>query len=295
MRTSVLGALFLIALIALAPANSTPPRQNAVLLAAGDIADCSSNGAALTAQLIEQLRGTVAAIGDTAYPRGSASDFARCYAPTWGLFRSRTRPAVGNHEYMTPEASAYFEYFGRRAVPYHGYYSFELGGWHIIALNSTCDEVGGCGPGSAQLRWLDSDLARHRSRCTLAYWHTALFSSGPHGAKEPEAALAMKPIWLRLMRARADIVLSAHDHLYQRFAPLNSSGLVDRKNGIQEFVVGTGGGPFYHGAKSTLGSRTLITDRFGVLRLLLNEGGYRWQFLEAPVGNVLDSGNGTCH
>jgi alkaline phosphatase len=293
MRSRALAAVFLVALVTQAPASGA--RSPAILLAAGDIADCSSNGARLTAELIERLPGTVAALGDAAYPNGSASDFARCYDPTWGRFKNRTRPATGNHEYRTAGAGAYFAYFGRRSAPYGGFYSYELRSWHIVVVNSNCDEIGGCGPRSEQTRWLRANLARHRARCTLAYWHAPRFSSGPHGTNDPDTAEAMQPIWARLVKAHADIVLSAHDHLYQRFAPLNASGRVDRKHGVREFVVGTGGGPFYQAEKSTVGSRKLITDRFGVLRLVLKAGGYRWQFLEAPSGRVLDSGSGSCH
>ncbi|MGD0167774.1 MAG: metallophosphoesterase [Gaiellaceae bacterium] len=288
MRLRVLTALLLVALIVLAPvARGARP---VILLAAGDIADCSSNGAALTARLIEHQPGTVAAIGDTAYPSGSASDYRNCYAPTWGQFRSRTYPATGNHEYITSGASAYFAYFGDRAHPPGGYYSYQLGSWHIIVLNSNCDFVSGsCGPGSPQLRWLQADLARHRARCTLAYWHHPLFSSGPHG---PTAAV--RPFWTTLAKAGADIVLNGHDHLYQRFAPINAAGVVDPAHGMREFVVGTGGGPFYQAIRTSAGSRKVITNHWGVLRLQLGTSRYSWQFLWAPSGRVLDAGSGGC-
>jgi alkaline phosphatase len=262
----------------------------AVMLAAGDIAQCSLDGVRLTADLVAHRKGTVAAIGDTVYPRGSASDFADCYAPTWGRFKARTRPAIGNHEYLTPGAKPYFDYFGKRAHPPNAYYSYRLGSWHIIVINSECSEIGGCGRGSAELRWLKKDLARHPARCTLAYWHRPRFSSGPHGPSSE-----MQRIWVTLAKARADVVLNGHDHLYQRFAPLNARGRVSPKRGMREFVVGTGGGPHYSAPGTSTGSRKIITGQWGVLRLVLKARRYHWQFLAAPGGKVLDQGGASCH
>ena len=292
MRLRALAAIFVGVLIGQVPAAVAKGSQApAVLLAAGDIADCSLGGARLTARLIESHPGTVAAIGDTAYPTGSASDFARCYNPTWGRFKLRTRPAVGNHEYMTAGARAYFAYFGRRSTPPGGYYSYGLGRWHIVVLNSNCDFVsGGCGPGSPQLRWLQNDLARHKARCTLAYWHSPRFSSGPHGSDE-----TMQPIWAALAKAGADVVLNGHDHLYQRFAPLDASGRINRARGIREFVVGTGGGPLYHAVTTIPASRKIITSHWGILRLKLGTNRFSWRFLSTPNGRVRDSGNSGCH
>lgn len=290
MRLRALSVLFLLALVTQAGAAGTAFKPTATLLAAGDIADCSLKGAALTAKLIERQRGTVAAIGDTAYPTGSASDYTNCYQPTWGHFKGRTRPALGNHEYATGSAAAYFAYFGRKAAPPSGYYSYRLGGWHVVVINSNCDRIGGCGPGSTQFRWLKADLAGHPARCTLAYWHSPRFSSGPHGSDE-----TMQPIWAALAKAGADVVLNGHDHLYQRFAPLNASGRINRARGMREFVVGTGGGSLYQAVRTIPASRTIITSRWGVLRLQLSAKGYRWQFLAAPSGATLDSGSGTCH
>lgn len=290
MRLRALPLVLLLTLVPQAGAIGTASKPPAILLAAGDIADCSLKGAALTAKLIERRSGTVAAIGDTAYPTGSASDYANCYQPTWGRFKDRTRPALGNHEYLTENAGAYFAYFGRKAAPPGGYYGYRLGSWHIVVINSNCDQIGGCGPGSTQLRWLQADLAGHPTRCTLAYWHSPRFSSGPHGSDE-----TMQPIWAALAKAGADVVLNGHDHLYQRFAPLNASGRIDPKRGMREFVVGTGGGPFYNAAAKVVGSRKIITSKWGVLRLQLGAKNYRWQFLAAPSGATLDSGSGTCH
>jgi hypothetical protein len=291
MRIRALAAIFVVVLIGQVPMAAAKSSQAAaILLAAGDIGDCTSNGAHLTAALIESRPGTVAAIGDTAYPTGSTSDFANCYQPTWGRFKVRTRPAVGNHEYMTSGASAYFAYFGARAAPPGGYYSYKLGRWHVVVLNSECGEIGGCGPGSAQLRWLQADLAQHRSLCTLAYWHRPRFSSGPHGPDNN-----MQPFWAALVKAGADVVLNGHDHLYQRFAPLDASGHIDQTRGMREFVVGTGGGPHYQAVLPIPESRKIITSQWGVLRLKLGANRYYWRFLSTPNGRVLDSGSSACH
>jgi hypothetical protein len=290
MRAGALAAIFVVVLIgqAHAAAAKNPPAA-AIVLAAGDIADCSSDGALLTARLIERRPGTVAALGDTAYPNGSASDYANCYQPSWGRFKSRTRPALGNHEYLTAGASGYFAYFGRKAAPPGGYYSYKLGRWHVVVLNSNCDQIGGCGPGSKQLRWLRTDLARHPARCTLAYWHSPRFSSGPHGSDA-----AMQPFWAALAKTGADVVLSGHDHLYQRFAPLGASGHINQARGIREFVVGTGGGSLYPAVRTIPASRKVV-HHWGVLRLKLAASRYSWRFLSTPKGRVLDSGSGACH
>ena len=290
MRLRALAAVFVAVLIGQVPAAVvTSSKPVPILLAAGDIADCGTDGAQQTANLIESRPGTVAAIGDTAYPSGSANDYANCYQPTWGRFKSRTRPALGNHEYLTAGASAYFAYFGRKAAPPGGYYSYRLGSWHVVVINSNCVQIDGCGPGSKQLRWLRTDLARHPARCTLAYWHGPRFSSGPHGSDA-----SMQPIWAALVKAGADVVLNGHDHLYQRFALLDAAGRVNPTRGIREFVVGTGGGSLYRAVAQLPASRKIISH-WGVLRLKLAPTRYYWRFLSTPSGRVLDSGSGACH
>ncbi len=291
MRVSALVAISIVALtVGQAPAGAVKrPQAVPILLAAGDIADCSFHGVRMTAALIERRPGTVAAIGDTAYPTGSSSDFANCYRPTWGRFKARTRPALGNHEYLTAGAGAYFAYFGRKAAPPGGYYSYKLGRWHIVVVNSNCDQIGGCGPGSKQLRWLRKDLTRHKALCTLAYWHHPRFSSGPHGSDEE-----MQPIWAVLTKAGADVVLNGHDHLYQRFAPIDAAGRINPAYGIREFVVGTGGGALYPAVTSIAASRKIVAH-WGVLRLKLGANRVYWRFLSTPNGRVLDSGSGGCH
>ena len=295
------AAISLIALIALPSAavatgskSSAPKASTATLLAAGDISDCSSPGAALTGRLISHLPGTVAAVGDEAAPLGTLSEFKHCYAPTWGSFKARTNPTPGNHEYKLGNANGYFAYFGAGAHPTGGYYSYSLGSWHIIVLNSNCQFIGGCDQGSAEMNWLQTDLAAHPNKCTLAYWHHARFSEGPDTAADPAAALAMQPFWATLVNAGAEILITGHDHMYQRFAPMDASGNVDPA-GMREFVSGAGGRPFYNVVRHVAGIQKVITHHWGVLQLKLSSGGYSWKFLSAPSGKSLDSGSGSCH
>ncbi|MFL5760314.1 MAG: metallophosphoesterase family protein, partial [Thermomicrobiales bacterium] len=207
---------------------------DAVLLAAGDIASCSSSGDEATANLLDGLKGTVATLGDNVYENGSVTDFANCYDPTWGRAKARTKPAPGNHDYNTPGAAGYFAYFGTAAgSPTTGYYSYDLGTWHVIVLNSNISMANG----SAQENWLTSDLNAHPADCTLAYWHHPRYSSGAEHGSDPMS----QAMWQDLYDAGAEIVLSGHDHDYERFAPMDASGAADQANGIREFVVGTGG------------------------------------------------------
>jgi hypothetical protein len=261
-----------------------------VLLAAGDIASCRSSGDEATAALLEGAPTTIAALGDLAYPIGSADNFANCYDPSWGWFKSTTRPAAGNHDYGTPGAAAYFDYWGAAAgLRGAGYYSYELGSWHIIALNSNCRFVA-CSRGSPQERWLRNDLALHRTSCTLAYWHHPLFSS-----TAGTATSAVRPLWQALYDAGADLVLSGHAHTYQRFAPQAPSGAADPVRGIREFVVGTGG-VSHHLAGPPIPNQEIVDDTtYGVLRLTLLETGYLWRFVPQSGGVFADAGAGACH
>jgi Calcineurin-like phosphoesterase len=269
-----------------------PGGGSSTLVAAGDIANCGTNGDEQTAALLDRLPGTVLTLGDTVYEDGSTGDFAKCYAPSWGRFRDRTYPVPGNHDYHTPGASSYFDFFGSRAGPRgKGWYSFDLGGWHLIGLNSNCGDVGGCAAGSEQERWLRADLAAHPARCTLAFWHHPRFSSGTrHGSRKAVGAL-----WTALHDAGADLVLSAHEHNYERFAPLDSQGRVDPARGIREFVVGTGGDGHYPFGTPLPGSEARNSDTYGVLQLQLQPTGYRWRFVPTQEGSFEDSGSGTCH
>lgn len=266
------------------PLRHIEPDQTPVLLAAGDIAQCGKPYAAATAALLRDLPGTVATLGDNAYDAGSRQEFATCYGPTWGAEKARTKPAAGNHEYNTRGARGYFGYFGSAAGNQRaGYYSYDLGAWHIVVLNSNCKEAGGCGADSPQGRWLRQDLAAHPTRCTLAYWHHALFSSGvTHGSDA-----AMRPAWQALYDAGADVVLSGHEHNYERFAPQNPDGELDRKRGMRQFVVGTGGAGLYPFGQPMPTSERRNADTFGVLALTLRPSGYAWEFV--PVDSGIDS------
>ena len=189
------------------PGGGGPP----VFVGAGDIAQCHTGHSEGTAKLLDAIPGTVFTLGDNAYFTGSREDYRNCYGPTWGRHRARTRPVPGNHEYESPGAIPYFEYYGPAAGPFgQGFYSFDIGPWHLIALNSNID----VGESSEQVRWLREDLRSSRARCTLAFWHHPLFSSGPNGNMRP-----MQTIWRILMEESADVVLTAHDHLYERFGP----------------------------------------------------------------------------
>jgi Calcineurin-like phosphoesterase len=272
--------------------GSAAKDETAVLVGAGDIADCANlAGAEATAKLLEQIPGTVMAVGDLAYPDGSKANF-ECYEKTWGRVKSRTRPAPGNHEFHSSGATPYFEYFGTAAGdPKDGYYSYEVGTWHVIALNSECTDVGGCDRGSRQETWLRKDLAAHATSCTLAYWHKPLFSSGAAHGND----LEVKPLWQALYDANADVVIGGHDHDYERFAPQTPDGTADAERGIREFVVGTGGKSHRPFAEPKPNSEVRNTDAYGVLKLTLHPNGYDWQFIPESGKSFTDAGSGVCH
>jgi Glycosyl hydrolase family 99/Calcineurin-like phosphoesterase len=248
-------------------------------------------GMEATAKVLEAMRpDAVLTLGDNQYPSGSLADFEASYADSWGAYRDITYPVPGNHEYGTTAAGGYFAYFGTRAgEPDKGYYSYDLGAWHLIALNSACHQIGGCRDSDPQATWLRQDLAAHPRKCVLAYWHQPRFSSGTHGNDLDQDAL-----WRILTAARADVVLAGHDHDYERFAPMNADGDADSK-GATEFVVGTGGASHYKFQNPLPTSIARISGRNGVLRLQLTEQAYAWQFTEAPNGEVLDNGSSQCH
>ena len=273
---------------------SLPARDErpAVLVGAGDIADCKSlAGAEATAKLLGNIPGTVMAVGDLAYPDGSKENFV-CYDKTWGLARARTRPAPGNHEFHSSGATPYFDYFGVLAGdPKTGYYSYDLGAWHIIVLNSECRDVGGCEAGSPEEKWLRANLASHPVACTLAYWHKPLFSSGSAHGND----LTMKPLWDALYEANADVVVNGHDHDYERFAPQTPDGAPDPGRGIREFVVGTGGKSHRPFSEPKPNSEVRDATAFGVLKLTLKSKSYNWQFIPEEGKTFTDSGSGACH
>jgi hypothetical protein len=283
------------------PALTAGSTGDAVLVAVGDIASCLSSGDEATAKLVSAtlataasagVSGTVATLGDNAYERGSGEEFTACYAPSWGAFKDRTRPTPGNHEYLTPGAQAYFDYFGAAAGAIgQGYYSYDLGTWHIIVLNSQCWEVGGCDETSPQAQWLKADLADHPARCTLAYWPVPRFSSGAHGD-----APRMQAFWDQLYSAGADVVLNGYDQDYERFAPQDPHGQADPAHGIREFVVGTGGRSHYPFANGPHLNTEIRNDAtYGVLKLSLLSGRYEWTFVPVAGATLMDSGQGTCH
>jgi acid phosphatase type 7 len=294
MTISVAGQSSLDSKSASAKANAVSSAPVAVLVGAGDIASCDDlKGAEATANLIDNIPGTVFAAGDLAYSDGSDKQFAKCYGPTWGRFKDRTRPAPGNHEYHSDGASGYVHYFGAAAGdPEKGYYSYDLAAWHVVVLNSECDAVGGCGAGSLQEQWLRQDLKAHPAKCTLAYWHKPLFSSGASHGNDPE----IKPLWDALYAADVEVVINGHDHDYERFAPQDPAGKPDSKRGIREFVVGTGGKNSHRTFSSPkANSEVRQADTFGVLKLTLRSTSYDWEFVPEAGRTFTDSGSGTCH
>jgi hypothetical protein len=266
--------------------------RSAVLVGAGDVADCRDlSGAEATAKLLEMIPGTVMVVGDLAYPDGTKENF-ECYDRTWGRVKLRSRPSVGNHEFHTQGATYYFSYFGGAAGdPKTGYYSYELGTWHIVVLNSECTEVGGCNAGSPQEKWLRADLTAHPVACTLAYFHKPLFSSGGTHGDDPE----MVPIWRALYDANADLIVGGHDHDYERFAPQTPLATPDPERGIREFVAGTGGKGHRPFGPPHANSEVRNADTFGVLKLTLQAGTYDWQFVPEAGKTFTDSGSGRCH
>src|SRR6266550_248123 len=254
-----------------------------VLVGAGDIATCTSNNDEATAALLDTISGVVFTAGDNAYQDGTSHEYAWCYAPTWGRHRARTRPTPGTHDYHTLGAYPYFAYFGRNAGDSgKGYYSYDIGAWHVLAMNS----IIGHSAGSPQERWLRSDLAAHPTLCTVAYWSFPRFSSGIHGNDT-----TMTAIWRALYDGGADVVISGHDHIYERFAPQAPDGTRDATRGIREFIVGTGGADLTSVVNVQPNSEVRISGTFGVLRLILQPTSYSWRFIAARGGTATDSGS----
>jgi hypothetical protein len=285
MRSRRAGLLSVLSVLVLGGSAAAPPPAAAavtVLVGAGDIARCGSSADNLTADLLGDIGGTVFTTGDNAYPSGSPENFAECYDPGWGRYRTRTRPSPGNHDYATPGASGYFDYFRWRAGPdERGYYVYTRGDWRIYSLNSEVMTT-------AQLEWLEDDLAAHPTACIAAYWHRPLFSSGKHG-NNPD----VKPFWRLLYRAGAEVVINGHDHDYERFGELRPGG-TRTSAGIRQFVVGTGGGALRAFAEIQPHSIVRNSSTYGVVRLVLRSDSYAWQFI-AVDGTVKDAGSDTCH
>ena len=277
---------------AVAPAAAAAPTPT-VLIGAGDIATCDSAADSRTLVLLERFPGTVFTLGDNVYPDGTRADFARCYGPTWGRVKARTRPAVGNHEYHVRGATPYFDYFGSRAGPRgKGYYSYDAGPWHVVVLNTNCSVVpGGCARGSAQERWLRADLAASAARCTVAMAHHPLFTSADKHPPETR----IRPLVQTLYDAGTELLLAGHNHMYERFAPQTPAGRRDTARGIREIVVGTGGAGLYPFGRTAANSEVRDARTYGVLRLTLRPGSYRWDFIPAGGARFSDTGGQTCH
>ena len=249
-------------------------------------------------ELVGQGLSAVLPLGDNQYECGGYQAFLQSYDLSWGRVKAITHPAVGNHEYQTANgtdcgrhAAGYFQYFGAAAgQPGQGWYSFDIGSWHLIALNSNCGEIsGGCGVGSAQETWLQADLAAHPNACTLAYWHHPRFNSGIADST------AVAAFWSDLYAAGADVVLVGHSHNYERFAPQDPNQNADPTNGIREFVVGTGGEDLFGFARTEPNMEVRNSSTFGVLKLTLHSNSYDWTFEPAQGFSFTDSGTTSCH
>jgi acid phosphatase type 7 len=281
--------------------SPTPTPVVATLVGAGDIADCTAqlaNDGAIhaeaTAKLIDSIPDAkVFTAGDDAYFNGTAAEFNNCYGPRWGRFKGRTRPSAGNHEYEPLAGGPYYDYFGGSAGDRGtGYYSYTWGNWHIVSLNSNID----AGAASAQVRWLDGDLAANKisdtARCTLAYWHHPLFTSGPSAGSNGK----MRDVWQKLYEYGVDVVVNGHDHLYERFGPQDFIGRPDAPAGITEYIVGTGGVVLYQFGPILPNSRFRTNSSWGVIKFTLRDVGWDSVFIDATTGLLIDNSIGNlCH
>lgn len=262
------------------------------LVGAGDIAGCAEEDSRATARLLGGISGTVFTLGDNVQGQGDRREFRNCYDPTWGKYKKRTKPSVGNHEYITAGARPYYDYFGWRAgKPGKGYYSYNRGKWHMVVLNSNCNKVGGCTRRSAQGRWLRKDLAKYPRKCTLAYFHHPLYATGKN-TPTPQ----VRPFWRMLHARDADVILNGHAHRYERHARMTPGGKRS-ENGIRQFVVGTGGAD---GGSEVYRSQTPNLQRLkvgtaGVLKLRLRATSYAWKFVPVKGKTFTDSGSTGCH
>jgi alkaline phosphatase len=281
--------VLLLAAACAAPVEVPPPepREPVILVGAGDIAVCDREGDSLTAVLVDSLGGFVFAAGDNLHDPDAGATYEGCYDPTWGRFRDRTFPAIGNHDYDYAGGDWYFDYFGERAGPRgKGFYSTQLGPWHLIVLNSNATVVP-TAAGSEQEAWLRADLAANRERCTIAVWHHPRFYHGTFNHNG-----SVRPFWAALVAAKADVVLNGHFHLYERYAPQDPDG-APRATGPRQFTVGTGGRGLdaLHEPAPNLEFRQNTT--FGVLKLTLGDGWYEWEYI-STTREVLDSGRAEC-
>ena len=260
-------------------------------IAAGDIAYCGNDNDEATAQLLDNMPGTVVTLGDAVYTNGTSSEFSNCYDPTWGRHKARTTPAPGNHEYVTSGASGYFNYFGDAAGdPTEGFYDYRLGAWHVIVLNSNCTQIGGCGAGSPQEQWLRNVLATSEAECTVAVWHHPRFSSGTsHGSNT-----GMGAFWQALYDYGADVILNGHEHVYERFGMQRPDGTADAVFGLRQITVGTGGRSNYNFGTPVANSD--VRGRpYGVLKMILSDTSYAWEFTPVAGQTFTDAGASSCH
>lgn len=264
----------------------------ATILAAGDIASCASGGDEATANLLDaRPNAIVVTLGDNVADSGTAAEFSSCYNPSWGRHKGRTRPALGHAEYGVARAAGYFAAFGSAAgeAPL-GWYSYDIGTWHVIVMNSNC-EVVGCATGGSQETWLRQDMGANPAACTLAVMHHPRWSSGTTRGPTP----AVAPLYQALHDAGADVLLSAHERNYERFAPLDPAGGVDPARGIRQFVAGTGGRGHDPFGPPQPGSQVRNADTFGLLVLTLRPTSYDWQFVPEAGKTFTDAGSGVCH
>ncbi len=266
-----------------------------VFVGAGDIAECDRHSYD-TDTLLQGIPGTVFTVGDNAYPNGADADYTNCYDPSWGREKARTYPAVGNHEYYLGNANGYFNYFGTSFGYPNGYYSYNLGAWHIVVLNSSGDPYVSTADGSPQVQWLKADLAANTSYCTLAIWHHSRFYS-PLSTSDPGVDEDTKPLWVALYNAGADVALTGHEHQYERFAPQDNDGNLDLQTGLRSFVVGMGGaglsGPNFTSTRRNSEVKNGVT--WGVFKMTLHPTSYDWQFIPVKGQTFTDAGSASCH
>ncbi|MEX2156255.1 MAG: PKD domain-containing protein [Gemmatimonadales bacterium] len=269
--------------------TATPP----VLVGAGDIGDCLRTGDDSTGALLDRIEGIVMPLGDNAYLDGTPEEYANCYDPAWGRHKARSRPVAGNHDYNTPGATGYYGYFGAAAGdPAKGYYSYTLGSWFVIVLNTGTDSPPNYAVGSPQEQWLRAELASHSQQCVLAMFHHPRFSTTLGRGLRPE----VKPLWDALYEYGADLVINGHDHSYQRFAPQKPDGTADPAYGIRQITVGTGGGEgLYQWGDVVPNLDVRDNETWGVIKVTLRQSGYDWQFVPVTGKTFTDSGSGTCH
>jgi calcineurin-like phosphoesterase family protein len=284
-RYRIAAAAVLVLAALTVPFDPAGAHGDPVLVGAGDIASCGSSGDEATAKLLDNIPGPVFTLGDFFYGK------SKCFEKSWGRHRDRIEPALGNHEYHHGRVESwYYPYFTAAAKPGKAYYSYDLGAWHIVVLDSNCQEVG-CGKDSSQLRWLRDDLAASSADCTLAYWHHPRFSSDKEYGNNSDVA----PFWEALYEHGAEVVLSGHAHVYERFGPQNPHAQADPDFGIRQFTVGTGGASHYGFKGARPNSEVRDNKTYGVLKLTLHESGYHWAFVPQAGKSFTDSGTGSCH